>query len=200
MARRFADEWLVIATHNSGKLREIAALLSPYHVKCQSAGELGLPEPEETGASFAENALIKARAAALASGKPALADDSGLSVGALGGDPGIYSARWAGPEKNFTLAMNKVKDALAGRDNRKAAFICVLCLCWPDGHVENFEGRVEGRLTFPPRGEKGFGYDPIFIPDGHNMTFAEMDPDDKHTISHRADAFRQLVAACFGEA
>ncbi|MCB1562845.1 MAG: RdgB/HAM1 family non-canonical purine NTP pyrophosphatase [Alphaproteobacteria bacterium] len=189
---------LVIATHNPGKAREIDALLGPYVRRVYTAGELGLPEPEETGASFAENAVLKAKAAAEASGKPALADDSGLSVSALGGDPGIYSARWAGPEKDFSLAMGKVEAALkeVGAKDHSAAFICVLALAFPDGRVETFEGRIEGALTFPPRGEKGFGYDPIFVPDEYDITFAQMEPAQKHAMSHRARAFEKFLAFC----
>ncbi len=200
--RRFTEPRLVIASHNAGKVREIGELLAPYSVEVVSAGELGLDEPEETGATFAENAELKARAAALASGLPALADDSGLAVTALGGDPGIYSARWAGPEKDFGHAMQKVEDALAGEDDRSAAFICALSVCWPadgtsDLHIETFEGRVDGALVWPPRGDRGFGYDPVFVPVGGEMTFGEMAPDAKHAISHRADAFAKLTAACF---
>jgi XTP/dITP diphosphohydrolase len=197
VSRKFEGLELVIATHNPGKVREIAALLAPYISKFKSAGELGLAEPEETGNTFAENAKIKALASALASGKPSLADDSGLAVYALNGDPGIYSARWAGPTKDFTIAMKKVEDALGGNPNRRAAFICALCLAWPDGYCESVEGRIEGVLRFPPDGKHGFGYDPIFIPDGHLVTFAEMAPEAKHAISHRADAFTQLVERCF---
>lgn len=199
MPREFTAAGLVIATHNPGKVREIADLLGPYVAAFESAGALGLPEPEETGKTFAENARIKALAAALASGQPALADDSGLSVSALGGDPGIYSARWAGPDKDFNLAMSKVEDALGDSSDRSAAFVCALALAWPDGHVEIFEGRVSGRMIYPPRGEKGFGYDPVFVPDGYEMTFAEMDPAEKHRISHRAAAFARLVDACFSK-
>lgn len=195
--RRFDGEELIIATHNPGKAREIEALLNPFVQIFYTAADLNLPEPEETGVTFEENAVIKARAASLASGKAALADDSGLSVSALGGGPGIYSARWAGPEKDFNLAMRKVNEALEGQDDRSAAFICVLSLAWPDGHVESFEGRVEGRLIWPPRGDKGFGYDPIFVPEGYDKTFAEIDPEEKHKISHRAKAFHKLVAELF---
>lgn len=197
MARRFTGGRLVVASHNAGKVREIRALLAPFNADVVSAGDLGLPEPEETGDSFVANAELKAVAAARAANIPALADDSGLSVDALEGAPGIYSARWAGPEKDFTLAMRKVEDAVAIHTNRGARFICALALAWPDGHCEVFEGTVAGRLTFPPRGEKGFGYDPIFIPDGGTQTFAEIAPEEKHAMSHRADAFRQLVAASF---
>lgn len=195
--RRFADGRLVIASHNPGKVREIADLLRPYAVEVVSAGALGLDEPEETGASFRANAELKARAAALKSKLPALADDSGLSVAALDGAPGIYSARWAGPAKDFDAAMERVWRELGGTADRRAAFIAALSLCWPDGHCETFEGRVDGALVWPPRGDRGFGYDPMFVPAGGTQTFGEMEPDAKHAISHRADAFRKLVAACF---
>lgn len=200
MARRFAGGDLIVATHNPGKLREIVELLEPLGARLFSAGERGLPEPEETGGSFIENAELKALAAARASGIPALADDSGLAVAALDGAPGIYSARWAGPAKDFPAAMARVEREVAATDsgNDRAAFICALTLAWPDGHCESFEGRIEGRLVFPPRGDRGFGYDPIFIADGDDITFGEMDPALKHRISHRAAAFRRLVAACFG--
>jgi XTP/dITP diphosphohydrolase len=202
MARHFEGTRLVIASHNPGKVTEIAALVQPFGVEVVSAGTLGLDEPEETGSTFAENAALKARAAAAASGLPALADDSGLVVPALGGDPGIYSARWAGPEKDFGLAMAKVEEALKGKTgqgkvDRRAYFACALAIAWPDGPVEIFEGQVHGTLVWPPRGSRGFGYDPIFLPDGGDRTFGEMDPDDKHTISHRARAFRLFVDACF---
>ena len=201
MARVFNDSELVVATHNAGKAKEIADLLGPYVAKFYTAGDLDLPEPEETEDTFIGNAELKALAAAKASGKPALADDSGLSVAALGGDPGIYSARWAVKDdgsRDFYFAMEKVEEALGEAEDRSAAFICVLSLAWPDGHVETFEGRVDGHLEFPPRGEKGFGYDPIFVPQGYDVTFAEMDPEEKHGISHRADAFKKLVQSCFG--
>jgi len=199
VARRFAGGELIVATHNPGKLREIVELLQPLGAKVSSAGERGLPEPEETGLTFIANAELKALAAATASGVPALADDSGLAVTALGGAPGIYSARWAGPGKDFGLAMARVRQELAalGTADDRAAFICVLTLAWPDGHCESFEGRVEGRLVFPPRGDKGFGYDPIFIAEGWDISFGEMEPSAKHEMSHRAHAFRQLVASCF---
>jgi XTP/dITP diphosphohydrolase len=188
---------LVIASHNSGKVCEIAELLSTFGAQVVSAGELMLPEPEETGQSFVENAELKARAAALATGLPALADDSGLAVAALNGDPGIYSARWAGPTKDFGYAMKKIEKALGHSADRGAHFVCALSLAWPDGHVETFEGYVFGELVWPPRGNQGFGYDPIFLPNGHSLTFGEMAPQDKHEISHRAAAFRQLVDGCF---
>lgn len=197
MTRKFQGSELIIATHNAGKVREIAALLGSHVSLCTSVGELGLPEPEETGSTFAENAKIKALAAAKASGKPALADDSGLSVAALGGAPGIFSARWAGPEKDFKKAMSMVQDMIAEFEDRRAAFICALCLAWPDGHSEVFEGRIDGRLTFPPRGDKGFGYDPIFIPQGGVLTFAEMAPEQKQALSHRARAFAHMTRSCF---
>ncbi|MGD8809885.1 MAG: RdgB/HAM1 family non-canonical purine NTP pyrophosphatase [Gammaproteobacteria bacterium] len=204
MTRRFEGDRLVIASHNPGKVQEIAALLQPYGVEVVSAGALGLAEPEETGSSFAENAALKARAAAASAKLPALADDSGLVVPALGGDPGIYSARWAGPEKDFGVAMEKVEKALGesedpGKDGRRAHFTCALAIAWPDGHVETFEGAVHGTLVWPPRGERGFGYDPIFQPDGRKKTFGEMKPEKKHTISHRARAFKLFVDACFGK-
>lgn len=199
---------LVIATHNAGKLREIQALLAPYGVDCVSAGELGLPEPEETGTTFIENALIKARAAAEAANLPALADDSGLCVAALGGRPGVYSADWAerqsfeGPRgRDWYMAMGKVEGLLceqgAGVD-RSAHFACVLAIAWPDGTSEIYEGRAPGTLTWPPRGTRGFGYDPVFVPTGGVQTFAEIDPAEKHRISHRADAFARLVKDQFG--
>ncbi len=196
MPRQIAPgERLVIASHNPGKVEEIEALLSPYGVAVVSAGALGLPEPEETGASFEENAALKARAAAQASGLLALADDSGLVVSALGGAPGIYSARWAGPEKDFRIAMARVQRELGERD-RSAHFVAVLALAWPDGEEALFRAEVYGRLTWPPRGEHGFGYDPIFVPNGYDRTFAEIDAA-KHQISHRARAFAKLVEACF---
>ncbi len=195
--RSFTADRLLIATHNPGKAREIADLLAPFGTKVVSAGELNLSEPEETGSSFVENAVLKATIAASATGLPALADDSGLAVDALNGEPGIYSARWAGPTRDFLSAMKQVEKALADKTNRNARFVCALALAWPDGHVETFEGVVHGALVWPPRGNRGFGYDPIFRPNGHSNTFGEMEPEAKHAISHRADAFRQLVEACF---
>ena len=191
---------LVIASHNEGKVREIRALLAPYGMAVVSAKELDLPEPEETGTTFVANAELKALQAADLSGLPALADDSGLCVEALGGDPGIFSARWAGPSRDFDEAMALVERKIAASDeqpSRAAHFVCALALAWPDGHVEWFEGRVDGTLVWPPRGTLGFGYDAMFLPEGGAETFGEMDPDAKHAISHRADAFRQLVAAVF---
>jgi len=198
MARHFAEKKLVIASHNPGKVREIGALLAPFDVSVVSAGELNLPEPEETETTFIGNAILKAKAAASGANLPALADDSGLAVTALNGDPGIYSARWAGPDKDFGIAMQMVQDDLGDSADRTAKFVCALALAWPDGHVESFQGEVHGTISWPPRGDKGFGYDPIFVPDGHAMTFAEMEPQAKHAMSHRAIAFRQLVDACFG--
>ncbi|HSX56526.1 MAG TPA: RdgB/HAM1 family non-canonical purine NTP pyrophosphatase [Sphingomonas sp.] len=202
--RKLAPGKLVIASHNEGKVREIRALLAPYGIEPVSAASLGLPEPDETGTTFVANAELKAMQAADLSGLPALADDSGLCVDALGGEPGIFSARWAGPSKDFGLAMELVEKNIADTavdgapaPSRDAHFVCALALAWPDGHVEWFEGRVDGILVWPPRGKNGFGYDPMFLPDGHIETFGEMDADAKHAMSHRADAFRQLVAAVF---
>jgi len=196
-ARRFREPLLVIATHNKGKLAEIDELLQPFHIDVVGAGTVGLPEPEETGASFEANAGLKAHAAADGSGLPALADDSGLVVPALGGEPGIYSARWAGPRRDFSIAMRTVEDRLQGKSDRRAHFVAALALAWPDGHAEVFRGEAHGVLIWPPRGTKGFGYDPMFLPDGYERTFGELDPAEKHRISHRADAFRKLAAACF---
>ena len=208
MTRRIGSGKLVIATHNAGKLKEISALLKPYGVECLSAGSLGLPEPAETGTTFVQNALIKARAAAEASGLPALADDSGLSVDALDGRPGVYTADWAErqhfegePGRDWYMAMGKVEGMLQekGADvDRSCAFHCVLALAWPDGEHSVYEGTAPGSLTWPPRGEMGFGYDPVFVPAGREQTFAEIAPEEKHAISHRADAFAKLVAEQFG--
>ncbi|OAN49103.1 non-canonical purine NTP pyrophosphatase [Paramagnetospirillum marisnigri] len=197
MSRIFSGERLVIASHNAGKVREIGELLAPFGVAVVSAGTLGLAEPEETGETFVANAELKALAAAKASGLPALADDSGLAVEALGGAPGIYSARWAGESKDFAFAMAKVHEAMGAEKDRSARFVCALSLAWPDGHCDSFEGVVEGEIVWPPRGTQGFGYDPFFLPRGGGLTFGEMDPAAKHEISHRADAFAKLVAACF---
>jgi XTP/dITP diphosphohydrolase len=197
MARRFNEKQLIIASHNPGKVREINDLLHPFGIMVRSASELSLEEPEETGDTFVTNAILKAEAAAHATQLPALADDSGLVVEALGGDPGIYSARWAGPGKEFTVAMEKIETLLKPESVRTAKFVCALALAWPDGHVETFEGLVKGDLVWPPRGLLGFGYDPMFLPNGRVETFGEMDQVEKHTISHRADAFGKLVAACF---
>jgi XTP/dITP diphosphohydrolase len=205
--RRIARR-LVIATHNSGKLAEMRELLTPYGIEAVSADELGLAEPDETGTSFAANARIKAQAAARASSLPAFSDDSGLCVDALGGEPGIHSARWAGPDKDFRQAMERI-DALAREhgatkpEQRKAHFVSALCVAWPDGHLEEFEARVDGTIVWPPRGDVGFGYDPMFLPDGHTRTFGEMTSDEKHGLpprglglSHRARAFVKLAEAC----
>jgi len=199
MARRFANETLVIASHNLGKVVEINDLLSQFLVNTISASSLDLDEPEETGKTFVENALLKAEAAAMVANLPALADDSGLVVPALGGQPGIYSARWAQPGKDFGAAMQRVESelVLVGNQDRRAHFVCVLALAWPDGHAETFEGRVYGTLVWPGRGDKGFGYDPVFVPDGFDITFGEMEPQRKHDMSHRAVAFTRLVDACF---
>jgi XTP/dITP diphosphohydrolase len=206
MARRLEGR-VVIATHNPGKLREMRELLAPYGVEAVSAAELKLPEPDETGTSFAENARIKSEAAARATNLPSFADDSGLSVEALGGDPGIHSARWAGPDKDFARAMRVIEEKLVMKgattpSSRRAAFISALSIFWPDGHEERFEGRVDGTLVWPPRGTAGFGYDPMFLPDGHDRTFGEMTSDEKHGLpphgqglSHRARAFLQLAEA-----
>lgn len=192
---------LIIASHNPGKVSEIHTLLSPYKIETISAAALGLAEPEETESTFQGNAALKARHAAAAGRLPALADDSGLSVEALGGAPGIYSARWAGPAKDFRQAMQKVHDALLECDGKiegaAAAFVCALSLAWPDGTCQNFVGQIHGTLTWPPRGTSGFGYDPIFSPIGGKMTFGEMSPDEKHAISHRAIAFQRFITACF---
>ncbi|WP_213981464.1 RdgB/HAM1 family non-canonical purine NTP pyrophosphatase [Sphingomonas sp. dw_22] len=196
--RKLVPGRLVIASHNAGKVREIRELLGPYGIEPVSAAELDLPEPEETGTTFVANAELKALQAADLSGLPALADDSGLCVEALNNEPGIFSARWAGEGRDFALAMQRVEDRFAQlppETGRDAHFVCALALAWPDGHVEWFEGRVDGTLVWPPRGDRGFGYDPMFVPAGHAVSFGEMEPAAKHAMSHRADAFRQLVAA-----
>ncbi len=205
--RKLAPGRLIIASHNQGKVREIRALLEPYGIEPVSAGDLDLPEPEETGTTFAENALLKARASAEGANCVALADDSGLCVAALDGKPGVYTADWAerqwfegDPGRDWYMAMGKVEGKLAeqGPDvDRSAYFVATLALAWPDGHSEVFEGRVQGNLVWPPRGTLGFGYDPVFQPVGFDQTFAELDPAQKQAMSHRTDAFRQLVAACF---
>ncbi|MCV0383388.1 MAG: RdgB/HAM1 family non-canonical purine NTP pyrophosphatase [Erythrobacter sp.] len=210
MTRRLGSGSLVIATHNAGKLKEISALLAPHGLKCLSAGSLGLPEPAETGTSFVENALIKARASAEASGLPALADDSGLSVDALDGRPGVYTADWAErqwfegePGRDWFMAMGKVEGMLRAKGPdapRGGAFHCVLAIGWPEGETAVYEGIARGTLTWPPRGELGFGYDPVFIAEGMDRTYAEIAPEEKHRISHRADAFAKLVAEQFGTA
>jgi len=203
MTRRLEPGELIVASHNQGKVQEIGDLLRDFKIDPISAGSLGLPEPEETEDSFIGNAQLKALAAARAANLPAIADDSGLCVVALNNDPGIYSARWAEKpdgSRDFYFAMEQVEAALqrSGQDNRAAFFVCALCLAWPDGHCETFEGRVDGALVWPPRGQKGFGYDPVFLPQNGNLTFGEMAPDTKHAMSHRARAFSQLVDACFG--
>jgi len=188
---------LIAATHNKGKVSELRDLFEPLGFTVVSAIELELDEPEETEPTFTGNAILKARAAAEATGAPALADDSGLAVEALGGAPGIYSARWAGQPRDFNAAMEKVERELqeTGNDNRAAKFVCALAVVWPDGHAEVWEGYVHGRLVWPPRGEKGFGYDPMFVAEGETLTFGEMEPAKKHAMSHRADAVAQLKAA-----
>jgi XTP/dITP diphosphohydrolase len=208
MAHRRINGRLVIATHNPGKLAEMRDLLAVYGIEAISAGELGLPEPEEAGTTFRANARIKAEAAAMASNMPAFADDSGLTVDALNGDPGIYSARWAGPDKDFRFAMNKIQSLLVersakGAEQRRGHFVSALCVAWPDGHAEEFEATVDGTIVWPPRGTEGFGYDPLFKPDGHERTFGEMSAEEKHGLpprgrglSHRARAFLKLAEAC----
>jgi XTP/dITP diphosphohydrolase len=200
MPRRLTEKRLVVASHNPGKVREIADLIAPFGLEAIPASELALGEPEETEPTFIGNALIKAHAAANASGLPALSDDSGLCVDALGGEPGVLSARWAGPRKDFRDAMQLVHDRLreSGAKDRTAHFVCALAIAWPDGHAETFEGRVSGSLIWPPRGTLGFGYDPMFVPEGHAITFGEMRPAQKHAMSHRARAFAKFVEACLG--
>ena len=203
---------LVVASHNQGKVREILDLLTPFGLEVKSASALGLAEPEETGTTFEANAILKARAAADASGLPALADDSGLAVDALGGEPGVYSARWAGEARDFSAAMRKIEERLqtAGAttpERRRAHFVCVLALAFPNGEVTTFPGRVDGTIVWPPRGDRGFGYDPIFLPDGHSRSFGEMSaeekhgwrPGDEHALSHRARAFQLFARACLGQ-
>ena len=195
-SNRLSDRRLLIATHNQGKLREIAELVAPFGIAVVGAADLGLPEPEETGATFEANAELKACAAATGSGMPALADDSGLVVPALDGAPGIHSARWAGASRDFSLAMAKVEEALAGKRDRRAYFVAVLALAWPDGAVAAFRGEAHGELVWPPRGKYGFGYDPMFRPEGCLMTFGEMPPAEKRKVNHRARAFAKFEAAC----
>lgn len=205
--RKFDGKRLVIATHNAGKLREISALLAPYGVECLSAGQLGLPEPDETGTTFAQNALLKAHAAAKAAQLPALADDSGLSVTALGGRPGVYTADWAerqwfegDPGRDWFMAMGKVEGLLSeqGTDvDRSCWFSCTLAIAWPEGDEAVYEGRIDGTFSWPPRGTMGFGYDPVFVPNGRELTFAQLDLAEKQAMSHRADAFAKLVADQF---
>lgn len=203
MARRFAGDRLLIATHNAGKLVEFQELLAPLGIQVVGGAGAGLVEPEETGATFIANAVLKAQAAVQATGLPALADDSGIAVDGLDGAPGIYSARWGGPGRDFQMAMARVHRELAERHGsftaapKEAAFVCVLCLAWPDGHHELFEGRVDGTLAPEPRGTGGHGYDPIFIPEGQTQTFGQLPPAAKQTISHRARATSLLLAGCF---
>ena len=212
--RALTEKTLVIATHNDGKLRELAGLMAPFGIEARSAGEHGLPEPEETGTTFEENAYIKAFAAAKATGLPALSDDSGLCVDALGGQPGVYTANWAETpdgKRDFAIAMQRTQVALqevgaTEPAQRTGRFVAVLCLAWPDGHAEYFRGEAEGRLVWPPRGEKGFGYDPVFLPNGHDRTFGEMTAEEKHgwkpgmkeALSHRARAFQKFAQAMLG--
>ncbi len=190
---------LVVATHNAGKLREFQDLLKPYVRKIVSSGELKLPAPEETGTTFEENALIKAKAAAMDSGSLSLADDSGLCVAALGGKPGIYSARWAGEDRSFAVGMNRIQSELGDASDRSACFSCAVVLYWPDGTFKTIEGRVNGTIAREPRGANGHGYDPLFIPEGYDITFAEMDDETKNAISHRGKAIRSLVNEVFGK-
>lgn len=209
--RKLEPGRLVVASHNKGKIREINELLKPYGFEVVSAGELDLPEPEETGLTFEANAELKAVAASSASGLPSLADDSGFCVEALNGDPGIFSARWAGPDKDFALAMRNVEEKMqavgaTAPHQRKGSFVAVLCLSWPDGHKELFRGEVAGDIVWPPRGTQGFGYDPVFQPEGHERTFGEMSSDEKHgwsretqALSHRARAFQLFSKACLGD-
>jgi len=203
MARRFTGPKLVVATHNRGKAGEIHTLLAPFGIEIVSAGDLGLPAPEETGTTFEENATLKAQAAASASGLPALADDSGLSIHALDGQPGVYTADWEGPRRDAMVGMRRIQDELATRSTpdtdaaRAATFHCVLALAWPDGHVETVQGTLDGRIVWPPRGSGGHGYDPCFQPAGDTRTTAEMSDAEKNAISHRGRAFRKLVEACF---
>ena len=190
---------IVLASHNKGKLAEMADLLRPYRIEVVSAGELGLPEPDETAPDFQGNARIKALAAAAAAGLPAFSDDSGFCVAALNGEPGVLSARWGGPEKDFSKAMALVHERMGAAADKRAWFVAALCLGWPDGHTETFVGRVDGTAVWPPRGGKGFGYDPMFVPEGGAMTFGEMEADAKHAVSHRARAFALMMASCFDE-
>lgn len=210
MARQLSGGTLVVASHNKGKIREINELIAPFGLSAQSAAELSLDEPEETGTTFEANALLKAKAAAEATGYPALADDSGFAVAALDGDPGIYSARWGGPDRDFARAMRTVKERLEafGSADTRAHFVACLCVAWPDGHHEMFRGEVHGNLVWPPRGDQGFGYDPMFLPEGHSKTFGEMSAEEKHgwkpsdlggvkePLSHRARAFKLFAEAC----
>lgn len=196
--KKFTENKILVASGNKGKIREIKELLQPFKIEIFSAQDFDIPEPEETGLTFIENAEIKAKYYGDITGIPALSDDSGLCVAALNGQPGIYSARWAGMEKDFTKAALQIEHEIGSNPNKKAHFVCALSLYWPEEkHFETVEGTVHGTLTFPPRGMLGFGYDPIFIADGYTQTFGEIDPEEKHSISHRADAFKKLLKACF---
>ena len=199
MARQFEGDWLVIASHNPGKVAEMKKLLAPLGVETLAAADLGLAEPKETGDSFEENAILKAQTAARAAERPALADDSGLEVLSLGSAPGIHSARWAGPARDFHAAMDRVQRRLKSHSDRSAKFICALALAWPDGEVICVAGEVNGNIAWPPRGDNGFGYDPIFVPEDEDETFGEMAPERKDAMSHRAVAFRKLIDACFSK-
>jgi XTP/dITP diphosphohydrolase len=190
-------ETLVLASHNKGKLREIEALVRPHGIEVVSAAALGLPEPVEDAPDFAGNARIKAVAASVATGLPALSDDSGFCVAALDGAPGVFSARWAGASKDFAAAMATVHERIGADPDRRAWFIAAMCLAWPDGYTDTFLGRIDGVVVWPPRGERGFGYDPMFVPAGGQQTFGEMDPEEKHAVSHRARAFAQVLTSCF---
>lgn len=196
--RKFNDKKLLIASHNAGKLPEIKELLSPFDLEIISAADLKIEEPEETESTFKGNACLKALNCARISKLPSLADDSGLVVHALNGQPGIHSARWAGPERDYVKAAQRIKDGLSGQDDYSAYFICTLALAWPDGHTETFVGRWDGTLTFPARGSNGFAYDSIFVPNGYEITVGEMPPEEKQRLSHRTKAFQQLVEGCFG--
>jgi len=199
ISRQLTEACLVVASHNEGKVREIRDLLQPFALDVSSAAELDLPEPDETETTYRGNAILKAKAAAMASGLPALADDSGFEVMAIDKAPGLYSARWAGPGKDFTLAMENVHRSFlaSGSEDLSCRFVCALSIAWPDGHDETVEGAIDGEMVWPPRGEKGFGYDPMFRPHGHDLTFGECDPDWKHEVSHRAVAFARLLERCF---
>lgn len=199
MTRQFLENTLIVASHNQGKVREIASLLEPYDMTVTDASALKLDEPIEDGDNYIANAGIKAKAAAIVSGMPALSDDSGFEVSAINGDPGLYSARWAGKNKDFSLAMKKVYDAItfSGSTDTSCRFVCALALCWPDGEMVTTQGVIEGTYAWPPRGARGFGYDPMFQPNGYDQTFGEVDPDWKHAVSHRAIAFQKLIDLCF---
>ena len=201
MTRQLTEPTLIVASHNEGKVREIRELLKVFAITVKSAGELDLPEPDETEETYTGNAILKAKAAAVASGMPALADDSGFELMAINKAPGLYSARWAGPDKDFGFAMNTVNDAFiaSGSDNTHCRFVCALSIVWPDGHDETVEGIIDGDFVWPPRGENGFGYDPVFVLRGETKTFGEVDPEWKHSVSHRAKAFAQLLDRCFAE-